>query len=100
MREPISESSPLEAKGDLIIEEGSFKWAGLIIPFREEWRRISQPDAQISADIDARQIELTIGERRISIVDDGPAGPFRASMLTLREGGWSVSGELIEPAPG
>jgi hypothetical protein len=100
MREPITESSPLEGKGDLVVEAGSFRWAGVTIPFREEWRRISSPDAEISAEIGARYIELTIGERRILIVDDGPEGPFRASMLTLNEEGWSVSAELIEPPSG
>jgi hypothetical protein len=97
MGQPITESSPLEGKGDRVIEAGSFRWAGLTIPFREEWRRISPPGAEISAEIGARHIQLTIGERRILIVDDGPAGPFLASMLILNDGGWNVSAELIEP---
>ena len=97
MREPITESTPLEGAGDLLIEAGSFKWAGLAIPFREEWRRISRPDAPVSAEIAAQRVQLTIGERRILIIDERPAGPFRASMLTFNEGSWCVSGELTEP---
>jgi hypothetical protein len=96
MREPITESSPLEGSGDLIIEAGSFKWAGIVIPFRQEWRRITPPDAEISAEISARHIQLTVGQRRILITDGGPAEPFVASMLTLNDGVWCVSGELIE----
>jgi hypothetical protein len=96
MREPITESSPLESTGDSIIEAGSFKWAGITIPFRQEWRRISPPDAEISVENSARHIQLTVGERRILIADGGPAEPFLASMLTLNDGGWCVSCELIE----
>jgi hypothetical protein len=100
MREPITESGPLEGTGDLIIEAGSFKWAGITIPFRQEWRRISPPDAQISAELSPRHIQLTVGERRISMADGGPAGAFVASMLTLVDGGWCVLGELTEPPCG
>lgn len=100
MRQPITESGPLEGKDDLIVEAGSFKWAGITIPFRQEWRRVSPPDAEISAEISARRIQLTVGERRILIADGGPAEPFLASMLTLNDGRWCVSGQLIEPPCG
>ena len=95
--DPITDSIPLEHKGDLLIEAGSFKWAGLAIPFREEWRRISQPHDEISAEVSARRIQITIGAWRILIVDDRPEGPFRASMLTLADGTWRTSGNLTEP---
>ena len=52
--DPITDSIPLERKGDLLIEAGRLKWAGLAIPFREEWRRISQPHDEISAEVSAQ----------------------------------------------
>ena len=95
--DPITDSIPLERKGGLLIEAGSFKWAGLAIPFREEWRRISQPDDEIDVEVSARRIQITIGSWRILVVDDRPEGPFRASMLTLADGTWRTSGILTQP---
>ena len=95
--DPITDSIPLERKGDLLIEAGSLRWAGLAIPFREEWRRISQPHDEISAEVSARRIQITIGAWRILIIDDRPEGPFRASMLTLAHGTWRTLGNLTEP---
>ncbi len=95
--DPITDSIPLERNGDLLIEAGRFKWAGLAIPFREEWRRISRPHDQISAEISARRIQITIGAWRILIVDDRPEGRFKASMLNLVDGTWRTSGNLTEP---
>jgi hypothetical protein len=95
--DPISDSMPLEHSGGRLIEAGSIKWAGLAIPFRQEWRRISQPGDEISAEISARRIRITIGPWRILIVDSRPEGPFRASMLTLSDGTWRTSETLTEP---
>jgi hypothetical protein len=95
--DPITDSIALERKGDLLIEAGSLQWAGLAIPFREEWRRISQRHDEISAEVSPRRIQITIGAWRILIVDERPEGPFRASMLTLAEGTWRTSETLTEP---
>jgi hypothetical protein len=95
--DPITDSIPLERQGDLLIEAGSLKWAGLAIPFREEWRRISQPHDEISAEVSARRVQITIGGWRILIIDDRPEGPFRASVLTLFDGTWRTAGNLTEP---
>jgi hypothetical protein len=95
--DPITDSIPLEHKGNLLIEAGSFKWAGLAIPFREEWRRVSQPHDEICAEVGVRSIQITIGRWRIDIIDDRPEGPFRASMFTLADGIWRVTGNLTEP---
>jgi hypothetical protein len=98
--DPITDSIPLGRKGDLLIEAGSLRWAGLAIPFREEWRPISRPHDEISTEISARRIQITIGAWRILIIDDRPGGPFRASVLTLADGAWQSSGDLIEPGKG
>jgi hypothetical protein len=95
--DPITDSIPLERKGDLLIEAGSFKWAGLAIPFREEWRRISQPQDEFCAEVSDRRIQITVGAWRILVVDDRPDGPFRASMFTLADGAWRISGNLTQP---
>jgi hypothetical protein len=95
--DPITDSIPLERKGDLLIEAGSLRWAGLAIPFREEWRRINRPHDEISAEIGSRRIQITVGAWRILVIDDRPRGPFQASVLTLADGGWHSSGGLIEP---
>jgi hypothetical protein len=95
--DPVSDSMPLEHNGDLLVEAGHLNWAGLAIPFRQEWRRISQPGDEICAESSARRIQITIGVRRILIVDDRPYGPFRASMLSLCDGTWLMSGRLNEP---
>jgi hypothetical protein len=95
--DPITDSIPLKRKGDLLIEAGSLRWAGLAVPFREEWQRISQPHDEISAEVSARRIQITIGVWRILIVDDRPEGPFRASMLTRTDGTWRTLGKLTEP---
>lgn len=95
--DPITDSIPLERKGDLLIEAGCLKWAGLVIPFREEWRRISRPHDEMSAEVSARRIQVTIGSWRILVIDDRPKGPFRASMLTRADGTWRTSGSLTEP---
>ncbi len=96
--DPITDSIPLERKGDLLVEAGRLKWAGLAIPFREEWRRISQPHDEISAEVSDRRIQVTFGSWRILIIDDRPEGRFRASMLTLADGVWRTSASLTQPA--
>jgi hypothetical protein len=85
----LGDSIPLERKGDLLIEAGSFKWAGLAFPFREEWRRVSQPYDEVSAEVSARRIQITIGAWRILVVDDRPEGPFRAVHAHPRR--WNVA---------
>ena len=94
MQEPIIDSIPLDRKGDFLVEAGSFKWAGLEIPFREEWRRISQRDDEVSAHTDANRIEVTIGTRRIVVEDERPFGPFRASRLDFEGGAWRQTGTM------
>jgi hypothetical protein len=96
--DPISDSMPLQRNGGLLIEAGSLKWAGLAIPFRQEWRRLSHPSDESSAEISPGRIRITIGPWRILIVDNRPEGPFRASMFTLSDGKWLMSGMLTEPA--
>ena len=96
--ERIADSIALDRKGDLLIEAGSLGWAGLAIPFREEWSRISQPDDETCAEVSARRIQITIGAWRILISDDRPEGTFRASMFTLTDGTWRTSGTLTQPA--
>jgi hypothetical protein len=98
MREPIVESSPLDRKGALLVEAGRFKWAGLAIPFREEWRRISGRDDEISAQVGSNRIQITIGSWRILVEDDRPFGPFRASRLDFEDGHWRLRGTILEPA--
>jgi hypothetical protein len=98
MREPIIDSIPLDRKGDLLVEAGSFKWAGLDIPFREEWRRISQCDDEVSAQAGPNRIEVTVGAWRIVVEDEGPLGPFRASRLDFEDGAWRTTGTILEPA--
>jgi hypothetical protein len=95
--DPITDSNPLEHKGDLLIEAGDIKWAGLTIPFREEWRRISQPHDEMAAEVSARSIQITIGAWRILIIDDRPHGPFRASILTFVSGTWRSAGGFTDP---
>jgi hypothetical protein len=97
MREPIVDSSPLDRKGDLLVEAGSLKWAGLAIPFREEWRRISGRDDAISAQVGSNRIQITIGSRRILVEDNRPFGLFRASRLDLQEGAWCLTGTIVDP---
>jgi hypothetical protein len=61
MRGPIVDSSLLDRMGDLLVEAGSFKWAGLAIPFHEEWRRISARDEAVSAQVGSNRIQVTVG---------------------------------------
>jgi hypothetical protein len=94
----ISESSPLHFEGDLLVESGQLRWAGLRIPFREEWRRISSRQDETAAAVDVTRIEITVGRWRIEIEDDRPTGAFRASRHDFAEGSWRLAGTILEPA--
>jgi hypothetical protein len=61
MRDQISDSSRLHFEGDSLVESGCLKWAGLTIPFREEWRRMSGSQEGMSAQIDTDRIDITLG---------------------------------------
>jgi hypothetical protein len=98
MREPIADSNPLDRMGDLLVEAGSFKWAGLAIPFRAEWRRISGRDEAVSVELGSDRIQVTVAFWRILVEDDRPSGPFRASRLDFEDGEWRLTGTILEPA--
>ncbi len=97
LRDQTVESNPLHFEGDLLVESGFLRWAGLTIPFREEWRRLSAVHDDIAVRSDAHRMEITIGRWRIEIEDDGPAGVFRASRHDLEEGSWRLKGTIVEP---
>jgi hypothetical protein len=96
--ESISDSNPLDRQGDRVVEAGSFRWAGLTIPFREEWHRVSQPEDEISVQADTNRIQVTIGRWRVQVEDHRPTGLFRAIKQDFEEGGWHTRGTIIEPA--
>jgi hypothetical protein len=97
MWETIVDSNRLDRQRDLLVESGHLRWAGLAIPFREEWRRISRPDDEIFVHVDTNRIELTIGTRRIMMEEHRPRGPFRASQQDFVDGVWRVTASLLEP---
>jgi hypothetical protein len=96
--DPISESSPLHFEGDLLVESGWLRWAGLRIPFREEWRRISSCHDELVTEVDLTRIRITVGTWRIEIEDERPSGVFRASRLEFAAGSWRLAGTIVEPA--
>jgi hypothetical protein len=96
--ESISDSNALHRQGDLLVEAGSFRWAGLAIPFREEWRRISRLDDGASVQVDTKRIQVTIGQLRIEVEDQRPSGVFRATRQVLEKGAWQTRGTILEPA--
>jgi hypothetical protein len=96
--ESISDSNTLDRQGDLLVEAGSFRWAGLSIPFREEWRRISRLDDEVSVQVDTNRIQVTLGQRRIAVEDERPSGMFRATRQVFEEGAWQTHGTILEPA--
>ncbi len=100
MLQPNVDSNPLERDGDLLVESGRFKWAGLWIPFREEWRRLSRSDDVVGAEVQTRRIQVTIGAWRIDVEDDRPSGNFRATWHDFKDGTWRPTGSILEPPCG
>jgi hypothetical protein len=98
MLQPNTESNRLRPDGDVLVESGRFKWAGLWIPFREEWRRLSRPGDAVEAHAGTNRIQVTIGSYRIVVEDDRPSGPFRATRYGLQDGEWRTKGLVSEPA--
>ena len=97
MLQPNVDSNPLERDGDLLVESGRFKWAGLWIPFREEWRRLSRSDDVAGAEVETSRIQVTIGAWRIDVEDDRPSGRFRAAWHDFEDGEWRTRGCILEP---
>jgi hypothetical protein len=97
MREPISDANPLQREGEILVEAGTLKWAGLAIPFREEWRRLSRAGDDVSSRVDTNLIEVTIGKWRILIQDERPSGLFRATGQTFEAGAWRTWGTILDP---
>jgi hypothetical protein len=97
MREPISDANPLHREGDLLVEAGTLKWAGLAIPFRQEWRRLCGEDDDVSAEVDLNRIQVTVGPWRILIQDDRPSGLFQASGQLFEDGTWRTWGTILDP---
>jgi hypothetical protein len=98
MLQPNIDSNPLEREGDVLVESGDLKWAGLWVPFRQEWRRLSPREVPVDVKVSAGRMHLTIGVWRIVIDDDRPSGPFRASREEFDGGAWRVTGTIVEPA--
>jgi hypothetical protein len=97
MRASISDANPLDREGDRLVEAGTLKWAGLAIPFRQEWRQLSRDDDAVSALVDTNRIQVTIGKWRILIRDDRPSGLFEASGQFFEEGAWRTWGTIFDP---
>jgi hypothetical protein len=98
MPDQIEEFSPLDVAGDLLVESGRLRWAGLSIPFREEWRRMSGRRDEATTRVDSNRIAITIGGWRIEVEDNRPLGVFRASRHDFEQGSWRLKGTLVEPA--
>jgi hypothetical protein len=98
MLQATVESNPLGRHGESLVESGRFKWAGLWIPFRHEWRRLASPDDVAGVQVEMNRIQVTIGAWRIVVDDQRPGGPFRATRYDLQDAGWTARGSVIEPA--
>jgi hypothetical protein len=99
MCDQISDCSRLHFEGDILVETGCLKWAGLTIPFREEWRRISVSQAEMSAQIDPDRIAITLGTWRIVVEEERPPGIFRAARHDFEGGSWRLRGSIVEAPP-
>jgi hypothetical protein len=97
MPESISDANPLDREGERLVEAGTLKWAGLAIPFRQEWRRLSGDDDAASAQVDTNRIQVTVGKWRIVIQDDRPSGLFQASGQLFEEGAWRTWATIFDP---
>jgi hypothetical protein len=100
MLQPNVDSNPLRRDGEMLVESGRFRWAGLWIPFRAEWRKVSRPEDVAGARVEANRIQVTIGTWRIVVEDQRPSGPFRATRYELQDQdeGWRAKGSVSEPA--
>jgi hypothetical protein len=96
LRDQTIESSPLHFEGDVLVESGSLRWAGLTIPFREEWRRLSGRHDDMAVRADGNRMDITIGRWRIEVADDGPPGGFRACRYDREDGSWRLKGTIVE----
>lgn len=89
--DPEVDRNPLEPAGPVMVENGLIEWEGRLVPFTEEWQRLSPAGAGMSAEADECRIVVTVDRWRIEIVDQRPDGPFRAARYERQEGGeWGL----------
>lgn len=99
MRDQVSDRSRLHFEGDVLVESGCLRWAGLTISFREEWRRIGSGQEEMAAQVDADRIAITLGRWRIVLEDGRPPGVFRAARHDFEGDSWRLKGSIVEPPP-
>lgn len=96
--DPDTDSNRLVLDGDLAFEEGQIEWHGAAVPFCEEWQRISPPDAEVSTEVNANRIDIVLARWRITMLDERPYGPFRATRHERGASGWKPAGQVHAPA--
>jgi hypothetical protein len=94
------DANPLVWEEGLLVERGTFQWAGQGLRFEEEWRRLSPAGAGTTADIGEERIVVRVDRWRITIDDRRPDHPFTAVRQEERDGRWLTIGFVQEPDPG
>jgi hypothetical protein len=92
--ESAVDSNPITWADGVVLENGSAPVGSRMIPFTEEWLRMTGDGVSWNADTGASRARIEVGGFAVEIEDSRPGGRFRAVRYHQQGGEWVKFGEV------
>jgi hypothetical protein len=92
--EPAVDSNPLTWADGVALENGSAPVRDQMMPFTEEWLRMTDDGVSWTADPGENRARIEVGRFAVEIEDSRPGGSFRAVRYHQQGGEWAKFGEV------
>jgi Protein HRI1 len=92
--EPAVDSNPITWADGVVLENGSARVGDRVVPFTEEWLRMTNDGVSWRAEPEQRRVRVEVGRFAIEMKDSRPTGSFQAVRYHRHAGVWVKFGEV------
>jgi len=92
--EPAVDSNPVVWADGVVLENGFAPVGDRMVPFTEEWLRMTGDDVVWHAEPGEKRTRIEVGRFAVEIDDERPEGGFRAVRYHLSDGEWLEFGSV------
>jgi hypothetical protein len=92
--EPAVDANPLTWEDGVAFETGKTEVNGVVVPFIEEWLRMTDDDVKYSVQLEDRAARIEVGRFAVEIRDERPSGPFLSTRYHRSGPDWVKFGSV------
>jgi Protein HRI1 len=92
--EPVVDSNPITWADGVVLENGSASVGNRMVPFTEEWLRMTDDVVSWNAEVETTRARIEVGRFAVEVEDSRPDGGFRAVRYHQEGGEWARFGEV------